>query len=85
MVTVRRCIGKFEMEQWMNACDIELVAQRIICALAPTFYQNTIQKAIVRRRTKRKLQNSFLTKTPIFSNTSFQARFRITLDQVQFL
>ena len=67
MLDARIC--KFEKEQRMNACDIDWAAYRFLYALAPTFKQNTYQRLFMRIRTKRKLQNSFLTEAPIFTNT----------------
>ena len=65
-------ICKFEMELWLNACDIDLANHRPLSPAAPKFNQNPLQRAIVRRRTKSKVQNSSFTKAIIFMYTFFE-------------
>lgn len=45
-------ICDFEIEQWLNACDMVLAAFCLLCASAPTFKQNTLQTAIVAKTNK---------------------------------
>ena len=41
-------ILKFEIEQWLNACDIDSAVHPPFCALSLRFMQNTLQRAFVR-------------------------------------
>ena len=63
-------VCRFELKQWLNACDTELAAYRPLCSLVATFQQNAIQTAIVAKTNKSKIQ-TFSTSIMPFFTTNF--------------